>query len=87
MTFATKRPAARRFLPATALLLCPALTSAAGRARETAETYTNPVSKGSADTSTLEAEDGCRYSHGTGDWPRGREGSTRVDPTVPALLI
>ena len=80
MTFATKRPAARPFLPGTALLLCPVPTSAAGRTRGTAETYTNPVSKGFVDTSILKA-------HGTGEWPRGREGSTRVNPTVPALLI
>ena len=80
MTFVTKRPAARIILPGAALPLCPVLTSAAGRAREAAETYANPIPKGFADASILKA-------HGTGEWPRGREGSTRVNPTVPALLI
>jgi hypothetical protein len=87
MTFATKRTAARLFLPGAALPLCPVLTSAAGRARETAEAYASPVSKGLADTSILQAEDGCWYPHGTGESLRGREGSPRVNPTVPALLI
>ena len=91
MTFATKRPAARLFLPGAALLLCQVLTLAAGRAQETAETYTNPVSKGSVDTfahpSILRAEDGYWCSHGAGESSRGREGSTRVNPSVPALLI
>jgi hypothetical protein len=55
------------------------MTSAAGRAQGTAETYTNP--------SILEAKDGYWHPRGTGESPRGREGSTRVNPTVPALQI
>ena len=69
MTDATKRPAVRLSLLGAALLLCPLLTSAAGRAQETAGTYTNPVSKGFADTfaspSIIKAKDGYGYSYGT----------------------
>jgi hypothetical protein len=80
VTFATKRPAARPFSPGAALLLRPVLTSSvAGRAQGTAETYANP--------STLEAKGGYWHPRGTGESPRGREGSTRVNPTVPALQI
>ena len=90
MTFATKRPA-RLFLPGAAPLLCPVPTSAAGRTQETAETCAIPVPKGSVDafapSSILKAEDVYGSSHGTGEPPRGREGSTRVNPTVPALQI
>ena len=71
--------------------VCPVLTVAAGRAQETAETYTNRVSTGLADTfagpSIVRAKDGYWYPHGTGESPRGCEGSTRANPMVPALQI
>jgi hypothetical protein len=67
------------------------MTSAAGRVQGTAETYTNPLPKGFAaafaDPSILGAKDGYWHPRGTGESPRGREGSTRVNPMVSALQI
>ena len=84
MTDATKRPAVRLSLLGAALLLCLLLTSATGGAQEAAGTYTNPVSKGFADTfadpSIIKAKDGYWYSYGTSDPLREGEGKTHVIP-------
>jgi len=77
--------------PAVVLLLCALLASGTGSARDAGGTYMNPVSKDFADTiadpSIIKAKDVYWYLHGTGESPRGREGSTRFNPMVPALQI
>ena len=77
--------------PTVVLLLRALLASGTGSAQEAGGTYTNPVSKALADTiadpSTIKADDIYWCPHGTGDSPRGREGSMRFNPMVPALQI
>jgi len=76
---AAKHPAlARLFGLGSVLLLAVLLTAGIGRADETAATYTNPVSKGFADTfadpAVIKGKDGYWYAYGTSDPLREGEG-------------
>jgi arabinan endo-1,5-alpha-L-arabinosidase len=72
----------RWFGLAVVLGLCVVLASGIGRAQET--TYTNPVSKTSADTfadpSIIKAKNGYWYSYGTSDPLREGEGQSHTIP-------
>lgn len=69
---------ARFFGLGAMFVLCLLLTSGAGLAQQTTDTYLNPVSKDFADTfadpAIIKAKDGYWYAYGTTDPPaRGRE--------------
>ena len=84
MTTARQPSFLRHLGLAVAVVLCVVLASGTGSAQETDGTYTNPVSKGFADTfadpAVIKAKDGYWYAFGTSDPLREGEGEFHTIP-------